>query len=250
MSELTDGSIHHYDPDQLLFQLHEIHTGNAYLRHGVEIHPGGTVLDVGANVGVSAIFFAEQGAGAVHAFEPIPVLYELLEENLRPHQGCVAHPYGMGTADEVARFTFYPKAAAMSSRYADPDRDAAAVRAYMAGAGRPADPGDPEFEGKFEGEQVDCEIRALSRVIAEEGIEGIDLLKIDVERAEHEVLAGIADDDWKLIRQIVIEVHDHDGRCAAIVEQLRSEGFTVVADQDPVWSGTDVKMVYGVRNGG
>ena len=52
----------HPDPSQLLFQLKEIFDDRCYLHHGVALEPGAVVLDVGANVGVAAVFFAEQGA--------------------------------------------------------------------------------------------------------------------------------------------------------------------------------------------
>ena len=55
-----------------------------------------------------------------------------------------------------------------------------------------------------------CRLRRLSDVMKEQGVERIDLLKIDVERAEEEVLGGIEDEDWEKIDQIVMEAHDED----------------------------------------
>ena len=46
--------------------------------------------------------------------------------------------------------------------------------------------------------------------------EKIDLLKIDVEKGELEVLNGIEDADWPRIHQIVMEVHDLDGRVGMV----------------------------------
>jgi len=43
---------------------------------------GKVVLDIGANIGDSAIFFALQGASKVIAFEPIPSNFKLLEYNV------------------------------------------------------------------------------------------------------------------------------------------------------------------------
>ena len=59
----------------------------------------------------------------------------------------------------------------------------------------------------------------VQEIVAQLGIGRIDLLKIDVEQAEADVLAGILDADWPLIRQLAAEVHDLDGRLAAIVER-------------------------------
>ena len=43
------------------------------------------------------------------------------------------------------------------------------------------------------------------------GIDRIDLLKIDAEKSELDIIAGIEDDDWPKIDQIVIEIHDRTG---------------------------------------
>jgi hypothetical protein len=45
----------------------------------------------------------------------------------------------------------------------------------------------------------------------------VDLLKIDVERAELEVLNGIEQSDWSKIKQVVMEVHDTDKRLEKVV---------------------------------
>ncbi|MFC3454328.1 FkbM family methyltransferase [Amycolatopsis speibonae] len=56
------------------------------------------------------------------------------------------------------------------------------------------------------------------------GIDEISFLKIDVERAELEVLNGLADDQWAKVRRLAIEVHDKDGRLAGISGLLDRRG--------------------------
>ena len=87
----------------------------------------------------------------------------------------------------------------------------------------------------------------LSAVVAELGIGRIDLLKIDVEQAEADVLAGILDADWPLIRQLAAEVHDLDGRLAAIVSELRGRGFEVETEQEPAFRDGPLHMLYAIR---
>jgi len=45
-------------------------------------------------------------------------------------------------------------------------------------------------------------------VLREHGVEQIDLLKIDAEKAELDIINGIDDHDWPKIKQIVLEIHD------------------------------------------
>ena len=52
------------------------------------------------------------------------------------------------------------------------------------------------------------------------------MLKIDCEGAEWSVLKGIENEHWPLIKTMVIEVHDIDGRLIRIKELLKEKGFT------------------------
>ena len=63
--------------------------------------------------------------------------------------------------------------------------------------------------------------------------EAVDLLKVDVEGEELNVLRGLDDEAWTRVRQVVLEVHDVDGRVAAVEALLASRGFeTRVEDDD------------------
>jgi FkbM family methyltransferase len=239
------GLLGHYDPPQLLFQLAEVVNERTYLRAGVEVERGDVVLDVGSNVGVAAAFFAAHcHAGVVHCFEPIPILFEQLVRNVSEFEACVPHRFGLGERDESVTMTFYPKAAAMSGVHADPARDREAVRTYMLNTGFGEAEADEELEGLHEGEQVRVHQRRLSGVIDELGLDRVDLLKVDVERAERDVLNGIDEPHWKLIRQLVIEVHDEDGRLAQIRDGLGDRGYSVTVGQEGPWRGTPLHMVY------
>uniref|UniRef100_A0A7S0R318 Methyltransferase FkbM domain-containing protein n=1 Tax=Chlamydomonas leiostraca TaxID=1034604 RepID=A0A7S0R318_9CHLO len=51
-------------------------------------------------------------------------------------------------------------------------------------------------------------LTTVSSVIEEQQLTRVDLLKVDVERAELDVLRGIELRHWPLIRQVAVEVHD------------------------------------------
>jgi acyl carrier protein len=73
-------------------------------------------------------------------------------------------------------------------------------------------------------------------------------LKIDVEKSELSVLNGIDAADWPKIQQVIIEVHDDDGRLAEIMAMLEARGFHVVSDQDESLAATGLYSVYAVRD--
>jgi FkbM family methyltransferase len=240
--------LRHHDPSQLWFQLTEIVAERGYVRHGVEVEPGMTVLDVGANVGVTAAFFAlECQAGVVHSFEPVAPVYELLRQNLDQFPACVTHPYGLSDRNASAEITYYPGATAMSGLYADPTVDRELVHRAMANLGMSESETAAALEGRYRPETLRCELRPLSQVIATLGLDRIDLLKIDVEKAELDVLRGIAHDDWAKVEQIVVEVHDQDGRLGLVERMLRERGLEVTTDQGATFVGTPVHVVYAVR---
>jgi hypothetical protein len=106
---------------------------------------------------------------------------------------------------------------------------------------------DDLIEARLRGETVQARTRRLSDVLREQGVERVDLLKVDVQKSELEVLAGIDDADWARIRQLVVEVHDVGGRLAAITGELERRGFGVVAEQDPLFAGSIMWNVYARR---
>jgi hypothetical protein len=73
------------------------------------------------------------------------------------------------------------------------------------------------------------------------------LLKIDVQKAELEVLLGIDSGDWPKIAQVAAEVHDIDGRVRAFVGLLESRGFQTTVHQDELYRGSNTFNVYATR---
>ncbi len=238
----------HPDPPQLWYQLQEIVGSRSYLQHGVEVREGDVVMDVGANIGVAAAFFAEEcGAGQVHSFEPVQPIFEVLRENMRHFPACIPHAYGLGAKTERTEITFYPNDWAVSGLHADPAADHRTVKQALLNLGISPDEAESRLDGRFEPRVLECELRTLSEALAAESIERVDLLKIDVEKAELEVLAGIHPRDWPRIHQVVAELHlEAPGREEA-AGMLRGHGFDVTIDQDPTMAGTPMRLLYAVR---
>ncbi len=241
-------TLRHPAPEQLWYQLQEIVQSRSYLQHGIEVREGDVVLDVGANVGVAAAFFAEDcGAGQVHSFEPVRPIHEVLRENLSGFPACVPHPYGLGAATGSARIAFYPNEWAVSGLHPDPEADRAVVERALLNLGNSEQEVERRLGERFEVEMLDCELRTLSDALRDESIDRVDVLKIDAERAELEVLEGIEEADWPRIGQVVAELHlDLVGQ-RKTVDALTRRGFTVAVEQDPTMAGTPIRMLYAVR---
>jgi FkbM family methyltransferase len=260
-STLSDGlELFHLNLEETRFVHDEIFTDRTYLRHGITLSDGACVVDVGANVGLFALFVHRHYEHTrIIAIEPVPEVFEALSANADLHQldarlFCCA----LGAAPGEATFTFYPHNSVMSGMHADDTQDRATTRTFLRNKnptlfeGAAANPAtgryvDAMFSRLFQSRTFTVPVRTLSSILAEAGATRVDLLKIDVEKAEHEVIAGIAPTDWPAIRQLVVEVHDTAGRLAALRSQLTDLGYAVEVEQDPVLASTDIWALYALR---
>ncbi|HEX6184262.1 MAG TPA: amino acid adenylation domain-containing protein [Pyrinomonadaceae bacterium] len=256
-------SIVHQNRNETDHGYKEIFEEQSYLRHGVGVEDGDCVFDVGANIGLFSLFVGRSRPRArVYAFEPVAPVFELLRTNAALHCPNVkALPVGLSDRERAEEFTYYPGYTVMSgaSAYADAAEEVATIKTILRNhqAAGGAEDGLLEhaeelIAPRFAGESVRCRLRALSDVIAEEGVEGIDLLKIDVQRAELDVLRGIREEHWGCIGQIVMEVHDGEGqatsgRVAEVTSMLEARGFRVAAEQAELYRGTDRHTLYAAR---
>lgn len=237
------------NPAETSLQYRAIIGDRTYLRGGIRLHPGDTVFDVGANIGIASIFFADQCSDLrIFAFEPTHPLFEALCHNLAEHKvNGKAFDCALSDRNGSATVGFYPHTTAMSSIYADSEYDSEITRTFLRNSGfSPADI-DDMMVGRHALDPQSCELRTISDVIRTEQVERIDLLKINVEKAECDVLAGIAESDWPLVRQITMQVHDIDGRAARVPADLTARGFETTTSQEPLLAGTDIHDLWAWR---
>lgn len=218
--------------------------------------PGDTVLDVGAHFGFVPLRLADLvGPLRVVACEPAPPTFACLEANLRDHlEGAVARHVAVGAASGRAELTYYldPGMSALSTLDADEADVAHNIDTVMANVGvddatarRQAVTATMEHAATFE-----VPVVTVADLVAEHEIDRVDLLKIDVERAELEVLEGITDDVWRRIGAIVMEVHDVEDRRDRVAAELAGRGFDVTwPAQEGVLRGTSVHQVIARRRG-
>lgn len=240
----------------------EIFVRQAYLRHGIDLRDGDCVFDVGANIGLFTLFVHSRCADArVFAFEPSPPAYDVLRRNVAAYcPNTTVFDCGLADSNGERPFTFYRNSTVFSGFAADPARDRVAVEAVVRNAVRTTLPADsPDLEplvdeltrGRLDTESYLRPTRTLSSVIESSmngyGLPRIDLLKIDAEGSEAAILAGIADEHWPLIRQVVAEVHD--AACGRQLQALLTQrGFQVVLDStDEALRGTGFAHVFARR---
>ena len=106
----------------------------------------------------------------------------------------------------------------------------------------------PEVQGLALGKErlVECPQRTLDSVAAEAGLDGIDLLKIDVQGAEHLVLAG-ARSALERTRMIWVEcsfkpIYDGSSTFSDIFSTLNAAGFQLL-DWSPAWRSASGELL-------
>jgi FkbM family methyltransferase len=261
LAKLPDGTAFHgINAMEMQFCYREIFVSGAYDHPLIEFHDGDTILDVGANIGLFLKYVAERCAAAtIFAFEPIPRIFRALSENARSIEGHDIRLECCGLSDRegeatftflknvTARSTMYPEYSPADSSEESQDREMgfmlqtfrelpnAPMRRTIAALPPILRRGLARAAVKLHGRQrqVTCPLKTLSRVIDEQALSQVDLVKIDVEGAERDVLRGIGEKHWPMIRQLIVETHPGPGDvCAEVRETLESRGFEVaVSDQ-------------------
>jgi FkbH-like protein/FkbM family methyltransferase len=237
----------------------EIFLDECYLRHGIVLEEMSTIVDIGANIGLFSLFVSERCRDAkIYAFEPSPMAFSVLKTNCRLY-GLSVKAFGLGVSDrkKVGKFTFYKNASVFSGFQASEDEDRQAIRSVvrnMLNEGAGTDTGsfeeyiDEILRGRLESTSIDCQMLSVSDIIETNGIEKIDLLKIDAEKSELDILRGIRDADWPKIRQLVVEVHDRSGQALADAKTLlEGRGFDLAVEEEVRLKGSGLFNIYAKK---
>lgn len=193
------------------------------------------VIDVGANIGLFSIFIKSQYPSAeILAFEPAPATYNVLSRNVDLHnlKQVAIFEYGLSSQPGQAKLTYFPNLPGNST-----------IRPHekqMLYEQAVAKHGQAVADGYFGASQeIPIKLERLSHFLQNRaGLSAIDLLKVDVEGAELEVLRGLSDVHWDMIRNVLVETWEKSGDREEIEKLLTEKGFRV-----------DLPVVPGVSDG-
>jgi len=162
---------------------------------------GKTVLDIGAHIGDTAVYFGRRGAN-VTAFEPDRRMCELARRNIALNDlRADVRNIGIGGKNETLLLSTTARGA-----------DQTSVTLF---------PGSKPFDG-FHDTTIPVQIIALAEAVS--SFQSIGLLKIDCEGCEYPALLSLPKHALRKIEHIIMEYH---GDGAALAEILRTSGFSV-----------------------
>lgn len=164
-----------------------------------------SIVDAGANIGMFALYAARRAPNAViHALEPFPSTRERLLTTLRDN----------GLESRVKVYSS-GLAGSESPRFMSPSGPSQS-RGTVAEAAP---------------EAVAVETMTLGRFLEEADIPHGSLLKMDIEGAEHEVLAATQGAALRRFEEIALEYHPNGSR-DLLFDKLRTSGFTCRHDRN------------------
>lgn len=148
-----------------------------YLRHIARNYGGGTLLDVGANIGNHALYLAD-AFDAVHCFEPDPAIADRLAANAALNAIPLhIHRVGLGAVD--AELPFYPT--------------------------EEGNLGTGSFAPRFGDAVTTLPVRNGDTYLAAAAIRDVSFIKIDVEGFELQVIEGLRHTIERDLPTIVLE---------------------------------------------
>src|SRR5215469_6854984 len=177
---------------------------------------GGTVIDVGANIGCFSIAAAKivGSDGRIIAIEPEATTFRRLKENISINGISNIVPVNVAIADASEVKIFAPKSKTLfTSMYESVDGHTISGNVQLISA------------------------KKLAAVIEEFSIPRVDLLKLDCEGAEYAIIETLTTDIAQTISNIIIEFHNVSGHSReTAIKQLCSLGYKYRPERNHLFS--------------
>lgn len=169
---------------------------------------GRTVLDIGANIGLYALWNSKRvDTGKIICFEPNPLVYPLLQKNIKDNQlvNVEVFPYAIGINTGEVEFEVSPFSSGDGTimKWRNKNTSSSNYNKYI------------------------LNMETLDHFAKQRNLnETIDLIKMDIEGAEFEAICG-AKEVLKITKRIVMEYHDAE-LFKTIIKQLNEIGLKCI----------------------
>ncbi len=165
------------------------------------------IVDIGANIGVTAMVFSKISSGKIYCYEPIKRNCEFIKRNKKHNNAQNVEIIEKAVADKTGTITFQ----------VEEDVSVSAHAASLA------------LNNLTNAETIEVPAISIRELIQNLSGTSIDLMKIDCEGGEYPILEVLDKESARHIKALTFEVHDLDHvRNVQLVEnRLVSLGFTI-----------------------
>lgn len=203
-------TVRHFGIGSIQFLFREIFVRNEYAFESVSDRP--VVFDCGANIGMATLFFKWLYPGCqIHAFEPDPQTFGVLEENVGRNELTDVTLHNVALVAQPGPLELFI----------------------------PAGPGGSPLMSTLAGRSVESTVRRLvvdgKPLSSYVGAGEIDFLKMDVEGVEEPVLRELASTGrLRALKEMAIEYHHNvsgsSGDCGSFLQLLSGHGYQFQLD--------------------
>jgi FkbM family methyltransferase len=161
-----------------------------------------TVFDIGANSGLFSRYLLEKGCTDLYLFEPNTRATRTIKSTLDGYSNYELIEKAIGVNDED--LTFY---------ITDSNTTVGSIsKEHVANNGTPIETKIPAV--------------SLKSFINKRGIKKIGLIKMDIERAEYDIIENLEDEIFEMTESFLIEFHYNDGNnVTKLIDRIKSHGF-------------------------
>lgn len=183
------------------------------------IEKNDTVVDIGANIGVFTIYAATRTQNKVYAFEPFPINFEALQQNIRANRVNNVIPYRLAVSDQSGTELF-----ADSTDWRLKKVALIATEKY-----------------------IEVPSITLEDLMDQNHLEQIDFLKMDCEGSEGIILRSTSRSCLQRIRKISMEFHDRISKLKH--DQMRALLEDADFTTNVIWDGkSKLGFLYAWRS--
>ena len=169
----------------------ELFMDRIYEKEIIDVEEGDVCVDIGANIGLFAIYANQKKAGRILCYEPGKNTFKYLVLNTEKYDNVKRFKEAVSDTDGVATFKECFTDLGSAGSFLDTENSVSLSQ-----------PSNRDFTS------YEVKTTTIDSLMKENNLSHIDYLKIDCEGSEEEILQTLSKEDFRKIRKICVEAHD------------------------------------------
>jgi len=190
-----------------------------YYKPGFEIHDKDILIDIGAHIGLFALFASRKcKKGKIFCYEPVKENFDLLLENLQLNNLDNIIPFNLAVSNHKSTITIFL------------NKDESAHSIFPPNSAL----------------SIKVKSTSLKNIFDENNLEWCDYLKLDCEGAEYDIINSTSEEYFKRIKKIAAEYHLADTK-PELLENLIIKLKAMLFDVSTRAIFEDIGFIYAIK---